>query len=146
MGKQREATSWKQIRHKMKGILGEDLWKKVDQALSKQRPAIDMYQTDGEGVIVVELPGLRSPDDVQITLDSQKIILEGEVPDGSPVPQKQMLSRERWIGRFKRTIRNPFPFAPDSITAHYRYGLLEIRLTGQETKQQVSVQFDRKSP
>ncbi|PTX49353.1 HSP20 family protein [Melghirimyces profundicolus] len=137
MSKSKESPDWVHIPEKVK-----EVWKKLDPSSPKRVPSIDIYETEEEGVITAELPGLRSSEDVQITLDSLHLTLEGRIPCPYPCPKESLIVNERYFGRFKRTVRIPFNYSSDSIEARYKSGILEIHLSKRTEKNRVTLRFD----
>ncbi|SFJ15457.1 Hsp20/alpha crystallin family protein [Thermoflavimicrobium dichotomicum] len=123
-------------------VLGENFWNNLYRMIPKRGPNVDLYQTDLEGVIIAEIPGLQSPQDIKISIDANQLVLEGQIPYPYPIPTDQLLINERFLGSFKRVIQIPFSFTTETITADYRSGLLEIRLPKLNHHVDVSIQFD----
>ncbi|MFD1427024.1 HSP20 family protein [Kroppenstedtia sanguinis] len=133
------------LQGKMGGILGDKFWNELHHALPRKGPDVDIYETKQEGIIVVEIPGLSSPNDVQITLEFQSLILQGEIPYEYPVAKEKISLGERRFGRFKRRIQLPFHYSPDQIQAHYKNGLLEIRLLKKVVSKEVEIRFEEEN-
>ncbi|EGK09195.1 Hsp20/alpha crystallin family protein [Kroppenstedtia eburnea] len=141
----KDSYDWSNVQGKVGGVFGDKFWNELHQALPRRGPGVDIYETEREGVIVVEIPGLSSPNDIQITLESQNLILQGEIPYGYPVPKEKIALGERRFGRFKRRIQLPFHYSPDRIQASYKSGLLEIRLLKEMVGKEVEVRFEEES-
>jgi HSP20 family protein len=141
----KDSFDWSHVQGKVGGVLSEKFWKELHQAFPRKGPDVDIYETDREGVIVVEIPGLSSPDDIQITLEPQNLIIQGEIPCGYPVSKERITWGERRFGRFKRRIQLPFHYSPDPIQASYKNGLLEIRLLKEAVGKEVEVHFEGES-
>lgn len=123
-------------------VMGENFYNNLYQMIPKRGPCVDLYQTDSEGIIIAEIPGLQSPQDIKISIDSNQLVLEGQIPYPYHIPTDKLLIKERFLGSFKRVIQIPFSFTAKSITADYRSGLLEIRLPKLHHQVDISIQFD----
>lgn len=89
-------------------------------------PAADVYETEGEYLIAVDLPGVdRSA--VDIDLDDEKLVVRGtRTIDRNGAKGKERVARPQ--GRFRRSFTVPANVADDGIQAEYKNGVLEITL------------------
>lgn len=138
---------WKKVRSQAGQILGEDFWEDVSQFFPRQGPRTDLYRTDRELVAIVELPGLKSADSLNVACSGRILHVSGETAYNYPIPEDELILSERLIGRFSRKIPLPEAVVPHDVQARYQQGLLIIRLTvapdlGNES---VSVEFDDKA-
>jgi len=91
-------------------------------------PAIDLYETDNELVLTVELAGVRE-DDFRMTIDRNVFTIQGErqknLPDSKTGVYHQM---EISSGPFERNITLPETVDAESARASYKNGLVEVIL------------------
>ncbi|MGI8898615.1 MAG: Hsp20/alpha crystallin family protein [Pyrinomonadaceae bacterium] len=86
-------------------------------------PTADVYDHDGEYLIVVDLPGIdRSA--LEITIDDNSLTINGT----RAVAESSTSRAERPTGRFLRTFSVPGSVDQASIHAAYKDGVLEVRL------------------
>ncbi|TYR80864.1 Hsp20/alpha crystallin family protein [Priestia megaterium] len=142
MTKKYEDIDWGSLHDKVEDMLGSHFWNDLHHMLPKRFPNIDLYETDTEGIIIVEIAGLQSAKDVQIKLELNKLTIQGQIPYLYEIPQQQLKMSERHTGMFTRTIKLPFQYVENEIKAKYRNGLLEIKLLKQESNQEISIEFD----
>ena len=76
--------NWGFMKGKFSDILGEDLWSDITSMFPKHSPNTDMYRTDNEIVIVAEMPGVTSSDDISIRLKGLKLSMSGKIPYNYP--------------------------------------------------------------
>jgi HSP20 family protein len=136
---------WKGMPEKAQQILGEDFWYEINKMIPKQGPPIDMYKTDEQVIVVVEVPGLSSPDKLAIRIKGMKLLISGEIPMTYRVPEEAMLQRERFHGSFKREILLPDDIVPDGpIEAQFKSGLVEIHITrlGVGAEKEIAINFN----
>lgn len=97
------------------------------------QPAVDIYETEGEIVVKMELAGARA-DDIQVSLSSDDRILtisgvrsEGNLGKDGRVRCHQL---EIYFGPFERSISLPstININRDAITASYKEGFLVVTL------------------
>ncbi len=91
-------------------------------------PAIDLYETDDELLVIVELAGVREHE-LQITVDRNIFVIQGE--------RKKILSGSRTgvyhqmeiaSGPFARSITLPEPVDAENARASYEDGLVTVIL------------------
>jgi HSP20 family protein len=89
------------------------------------RPLVDVYETRDEIVLEFDLPGFRV-EDVSLTVCGLTLVLEAQRPREQAETQARFLCLERSQGRFQHAVHIPCSFAPDSISAEYRRGVLRV--------------------
>jgi HSP20 family protein len=88
-------------------------------------PAVDLYETSGEFVLIAELPGLAR-DEIEIHAEEGRIVIRGE--RGSQVPCEQYHRVERGHGPFSRAFSLPEAIEVDGVTADLRDGVLTVTI------------------
>jgi len=91
-------------------------------------PAVDLYETDDQLVLMVELAGVRESD-LQITIDRNVFTIRGErqkTLGGSKVGVYHQM--EISSGPFERSIALPEPVDAEGTRATYQNGLVEVIL------------------
>jgi HSP20 family protein len=86
----------------------------------------DIYQQDGDLLVSVDLPGIKK-EDISVALLEGDLLIQGE----SRAEEEQGKSyywRERRNRSYYRRVRLPFEAHPDTITAKYADGVLEVRI------------------
>jgi HSP20 family protein len=91
----------------------------------ENRPLMDMYETSGEIVLEIDLPGFRI-EDIGLTVCGQTLVLDAHRPREQSEAQARFLCLERSQGRFHHTVHIPCSFDSDSISAEYRRGVLRV--------------------
>ena len=108
-------------------------------------PPIDAFTTD-EGLIVrMELPGM-APDDVDISVQDGVLTVAGERFTDVDVKDDDWLRRERFLGRFERSFTLPEGTDPDSISASFDLGLLELRIPHPPEQQPRRIKISAEQP
>lgn len=98
-------------------------------------PHVDLYETDGEIVVKVELPGIAR-EDIEILCEGRNLSIRAERKKDEEVPDEAYHRRERVHGQFERLIVLPADIEEESVKAKLEAGVLEIRAPkkGPETK------------
>ncbi|MEE9219520.1 MAG: Hsp20/alpha crystallin family protein [Acidobacteriota bacterium] len=105
-------------------------------------PAVDVYETATQYVVLVELAGVQR-DRLDVTLDGRRLTLSGERREPHAQEDKQHLHRmEIDYGRFLRIIDLPEEPESDSIEAHYENGFLRIRIPRKSRNRPVVVEVE----
>jgi len=90
-------------------------------------PAVDMYETKDDLVVVAELPGLNEKD-IHLSITGDVLSVRGERQWSHEQKQDSFYRGERWYGKFERNLPLPISVQADKVTASYRDGVLTIRL------------------
>jgi HSP20 family protein len=100
-----------------------------DEALSSGTwiPLADVYETPEGFVLQVELPGL-GPDDVEVHVDAEGLVLRGERRMTSQARPEAFHRMERSYGAFSRSFRFTAEVDPARVTAHFHDGLLRLEV------------------
>jgi|YelNatPaOPRAMG01_1025707.scaffolds.fasta_scaffold00908_2 HSP20 family protein len=99
----------------------------VEERRGSFAPAIDMYETDENIVLKVELPGFK-PEDVDISVTEDSVVIQGETKEEEEVKKENFYRKERRLGRIYRRIDLPKPVVPDKSEAVYKNGVLTLTL------------------
>lgn len=130
---------WQNMNNKAQNILGDDFWGEINKVIPKRSPSIDVYRTPLEIVIVVESPGVYTPQSISVKLRGFKLLIQGEIPWTYPINKDDLIQAERFIGNFRREINLPHDVSPNQIVdAQFKNGLIEIhipRVPEQEEKE-----------
>jgi len=105
-------------------------------------PRFDIYQTKKEVVANIELPGLTSKDDVEITATEDTLSIRGEVRRSDYAEEQNYHRTERFYGSFARTVTLPAKVQPEKATATYKNGILDIRIPTAENQRQKRIPID----
>ena len=121
-------------------FFGDAFWEDILTAIPQQgentvgpeaqhspgRPAVDVYKTERQVVVHVELPGLSNLNGVDVYLQGESLVVSGHLL--RRFSREQTVQAERFAGDFKRVIPLPVPVEEEGIQAKYVHGLLEVTL------------------
>ena len=82
---------------------------------------------DNEVVVKVTLPGVK-PDEVDITITGDALIIKGEHKEEREVKDESYIRRERRSGSFTRTVLIPVSVQSDKAEATFENGVLTLTL------------------
>jgi len=100
-------------------------------ASPKWKPRTDVYETDDELIVHMDIAGMKA-DDFSVELDDGILKISGErTASAREQGKRHYHSMEVQIGPFERRFRLPVVVDPASIRAIYEHGFLEIRLAKQ---------------
>jgi len=91
------------------------------------KPNTDMYETDSELVLTVDISGISSSD-IKIHLQRNILILRGIRREPVHETKRKYHKMEIDFGPFERRIELPCSVGADGVTAGYSQGFLELRL------------------
>jgi HSP20 family protein len=88
-------------------------------------PNTDVYSTDNGLVVKVELAGMRS-DNLEITIEGNRLRISGNRPDGCRAPKCSFLVMEINYGPFESALELPLGYDLSQAKAAYLNGFLRI--------------------
>ena len=98
-------------------------------------PKVNMGVTDKSVEVYLFIPGMNVSD-IDVTIEKNLLSISGErKPEAELVESEAFNRRERFMGKFKRTIALPEDVNPDQTEAVYRDGILHISVAKKEEVQ-----------
>lgn len=105
------------------------------------RPKVDVRESEKAFVIHAELPGLAK-DHVNVELDQGVLTISGERKFEKKDEREQFHRIERSYGKFQRSFAVPEGLDPNSISATFNEGVLEVTLPKPEVKTPASTKIN----
>src|SRR5438270_14075778 len=96
------------------------------QLLSNLRPdsiPIDVIEHDDSFEVRASVPGVK-PDDVEVTVQGERVAIRAEVRAGDDRHGDNWLMREQRYGTFQRSITLPASVSSDNAEARIEHGIL----------------------
>ena len=94
-------------------------------------PVVDIYNDQHELVLKAELPEIKE-DEIDLTIEDNTLTLSGEKKLETEVTDRQFHRIERHYGSFARTFVLPPTVNAGKASAHYKAGVLTVRLPMRE--------------
>ena len=94
-------------------------------------PPCDIYETDQEIVLKMELPEIKK-EDVRVTLENNILSLRGERKFEAQVERENYHRVERNYGEFLRSFTLPSFIDGKKILAHFKEGVLTVTMPKNE--------------
>ena len=109
-------------------------------ATSSFVPPVDIYETEHEIVLKMEVPGVEQKD-LDIRIENQTITIRGERKFEKEVKEENFHRVERRYGSFQRSFGLPNTVNPEQVTADYENGILKVKLgkRAEEKPKQIKV-------
>ena len=95
-------------------------------------PAVDVYQDEKSVTVEASLPGI-DPDQINVSVENDTLILEGKSEKKSEVDEQNYYRKEVSFGAFHRVIPLPTAVQSDAAQATYEQGILKV-VVPKETK------------
>jgi HSP20 family protein len=92
------------------------------------RPFTDVYETEDEYVIRMEIAGM-DPEDFSVTLHNRVFTIRGVRRDPPPGAQRHFHKMEISVGPFERNVEIPPNISISGTEAHYENGYLLIKIS-----------------
>lgn len=96
-----------------------------NQTQPTPQPFYDLYQTPGEWIVLINLPGVAK-EDIELSISGSLINIKGQAR--LLYHDVNILHSERLNGTFNRTIQLPENVGETKSLAKFQNGLLEIRI------------------
>jgi HSP20 family protein len=108
-------------------------------------PRLDMYETDDEIRLSVELPGMKEKD-IDVQLNDNTLVIKGEKAWKKEEREGNTVRSERTYGTFQRLLPLPCEVDPDKVEAWYKEGVLNLKLyktdAGRRSMRKIKVKTD----
>jgi HSP20 family protein len=102
-------------------------------ALRRWIPAMDLVETEDSFVLKADLPGLAEGD-VAIEVEDNVLTVSGERKAEHEDKREGYVRVERSYGSFRRSLTLPEGVDPESVTASFDKGVLEVRIPKPEER------------
>jgi len=90
-------------------------------------PALDVHDDKESFTVTLEAPGLKK-EDFEISYHDGVLSIAGERKQEKEAKEKNYFRRERFFGRFSRSVSLPADVQGDKIGATYKDGVLTVTL------------------
>jgi HSP20 family protein len=97
------------------------------------RPPTDVFETENQVVILVEIAGMKQKE-LNVTLSDNVLVIRGDRQEKTLADKTLYRNMEINYGTFERNIYLPESVYPQNVKAEYKDGFLEIRLGKREGK------------
>lgn len=94
-------------------------------------PQFNLWTKDDELIVTAEIPGLEA-DQIEIDINNNQLTVSASVESSELTDGESFQRRERFSGKFERTLKLPFAVDQEKSEASYIAGVLEIRLAKPE--------------
>jgi len=111
--------------------------------LSEFNNRIDIFENDHEVIAHCEIPGLEKKEDVHLHVDDQMLTIHGVVHRSHEIQEERLHRRERYAGKFQRSVTLPSPVSIEGTSATYKNGILEVRMPKKwkDSQKHIDVEF-----
>ena len=100
----------------------------VGNGSRREFPPINIWANEENAVITAELPGVNAKD-LDISVVGDTLTLAGaRAGMDDDADEHTYHRRERWQGKFSRTIQLPFRINADGVDASFSHGILKVVL------------------
>jgi HSP20 family protein len=104
----------------------------IERAFGRERqtpwmPATDVYETEDEVVVTVELPGIEA-EDVEVSVEDSTLSISGARELSDEVEREHYHRIERRYGSFRRSIALPPQADTGKVDARFADGVLTIEV------------------
>jgi HSP20 family protein len=90
-------------------------------------PALDVYDEKDGFHVTCELPGMKK-EDIELAFHDGALTISGERKQETKAKEVETCRRERYFGRFQRSVSLPASVDANKISASYKDGILQVEL------------------
>jgi HSP20 family protein len=90
-------------------------------------PAVNVWVNEESAFVTTELPGVAA-DTIEISVAGKVLTIKGSREPEKAEEGESYHRRERWYGKFTKTLDMPFPVDPAKVEAKFNKGVLSISL------------------
>ncbi|MBD3237843.1 MAG: Hsp20 family protein [Candidatus Eisenbacteria bacterium] len=94
-------------------------------------PSVDVREEKDHYIVEADLPGIDRKD-VEVTFENDVLTISGERKGELEEKESRSHRRERFFGRFTRSLRFPGDANRDGIEANFKDGVLTVRVPKSE--------------
>lgn len=100
---------------------------KEKAGMNKWSPALDVHDDKDAFTVTLEAPGMKK-EDFEISYHDGALSIAGERREEKESKDKTYFRKERFFGRFARTVALPAEIRAEAISATYKNGVLTVSL------------------
>lgn len=126
------------LRDELSSFLEDPFSVGAPQFFQAWAPALDLYEDKDKLTVKLEAPGLKK-EEIDISLEDDVLSVSGERKEEKQ--EGENYRRERYFGKFYRSVQLPCPVQADRVDARYEDGVLTITLPKAEEarRKQISI-------
>ena len=132
------APSLDQLSREVDRLLGSMFQGTPDAPQRTAFPPLNLWEQQQNIIIEAELPGVAM-EDLELTIHGDQLSLRGERKTSGPGTP---LRRERWTGKFERTLTIPVDVDSERVSASLENGVLTITLPKAASAQPRRIQIN----
>ena len=107
---------------------------------SHEFPLINMWVDSDSVTVTSEIPGIDA-DNIEISVVGKSLTLRGSRKQDEAKENESYHRRERWNGRFTKTVELPFHVQTDRVDAKFSRGVLNITLPRAEAEKPKKIEI-----
>lgn len=106
-------------------------------------PSMNVYAGGEEAIVTAELPGVES-DQLEVSVNGDVFTISGTRDTGEKTEKQTWHRRERFSGKFTRSVQLPFQVEADKVQARLKQGVLQVILPRAEADKPQRIQIQNK--
>lgn len=107
---------------------------------SAEFPAVNVWTSSDNAVVTTEVPGI-DPKDIDISVAGKTLTVRGSREREELKEGETYHRRERWYGKFSKTLDLPFTIQSDKVRARFLKGVLTISLPRAEAEKPKKIEI-----
>jgi len=134
------------LQEQLNRVFGDMLERAGDESnLTPWAPAVDIFETEHELVVKVDLPDVN-PQDLDIRVENNILTIRGERKFEKKVNEENYLRIERAYGSFSRSFSLANSVKSEAIKADYQNGVLTLSIPKREEAKPKQIKVNVETP
>ncbi|MDP4127256.1 MAG: Hsp20/alpha crystallin family protein [Bacillota bacterium] len=128
----------------------DPFWNEMDRFIRRSKDElatdglyrVDIEETQSKVLVTAEIPGIEKQEDLKITLDENRLMIQGEIRKVISDDESVARHSERYYGKFSRLLTLPAMVKTDGAHASYQKGLLKLSFLKDEHPAARNIEVD----
>ena len=103
-------------------------------------PAVNLWVAADGATATMEIAGVN-PEEIDISVVGKTLTVRGSRKPGETKKDEQYHRKERWYGRFSRSLELPFNVEANKVKASYSKGVLSVELPRAEAEKPKKIEI-----
>ncbi len=97
------------------------------ESLADWMPSLDAHEDKDKYTVTLEIPGMKK-EDMHVSVHDGVLTVSGERKGGTETKDGTVHRRERYFGKFSRSVSLPSAVSADKVNAAYKDGVLTVEI------------------
>jgi len=130
----RQIDPWRELERMSRAFAGRS------EPAQAEFPAVNLWVAADGATATMEIAGIN-PDEIDISVTGKTLTVRGSRRPEATAEGEQYHRRERWHGKFSRSLELPFNVEAGKVSASYSRGVLSVELPRAEAEKPKKIEI-----